>query len=1196
MTSEARPGSPLWLGGEAAQHHSQMSEAQFVGGTGTVDRDHPYISRDRKHGDPFPLPRLDKDFAFTEDFNFDLRGLSSLHLQLVNEAIRSANGLAGVCMRAKHSALSFPAASRKRPTSVQVTMINDLVARILEVGPPPEGLREDDALKELAGASYLYEEANNLAKYDPEKIKIFKRRLHPLEARSLCSKDVEAQLKHFQHFVERSEEEILAAYPEGLGVEPYWDPQLKKSLRNREDLYFRLWKAGLLSFRRKRKALIAFFVVKKKDGMQRLICDARQANRCHRPPPPTKLSTPAAFGGLDLTEYNIMEQGFGEIFGLHDGEGPQEHPPRVACRGNEGDVGDCFYNFTIEELASWFCTFDSFSVERLAELGMEPTTIFDDDLQKYTPVQPGEVLIPCFRGVCMGWSWALHLAQSIVTHQASLSVNGDSSDLLLDKAIVPDISPCKPVIGVYVDNLQVIGGSASSVNERMTGIVNTFQQLGIPFVVSGDEALDRFETLGLVFDLERRCIRHRAARSWRLYMTTRALLRRGRIRGEMMRVWIGHVVHHFQLARCNMSVIHACYRFVEASLGKRSLVWPSVRLEMRMVLGLIFLNEADLQAPYHNTVYLGDSSSHGFSLMETTATELEVKTAMRCQERWRFVEAHVEVPDGEVTHGCTHARGQSPLQGLASSTTYGKSVRAKAEVHMKRKNITLKGEIQSTNTVTIEVPTICEPLRECWHKPGRYRLLVARPWKYKLEHINLKEARVLLMGLRRHCRSAQNAHCRLLSLSDNLSCVAFSKGRSSSYALNQLVRRSAAYCTFLGIRWHIRHIPTGVNTADAPSRWFDPSPPKKWAKAEHDMILRTAIYDSSVATGGAKDEYVGKFATRDIEPQRINLADTQCFSSRDKDFDIPDIHIPSVIPVVLPLFFLEVFAGSARLTSSMAAMGFMCLAAFDFRMGVEFDLTRPSTQSLLLALLERGLVWYIHFGLPGACWSRARKGIKNHVRARAREKVSLELTMFTIAACRIQYRMGWFFSIENPRGSRVWEFPPLVDLFGLHQVQFIHWSMCSYGSIYKQDTSLLTNMASLRALARACTKNHHHASQCGTKRLPAGCKVKSGNPTACAGEYPWGLAQAWALAVYEQAPQAAFQPDVSNFSRVVGQRFKEIAQQRRPHRQSAAEGERGALHLQAPQRTRAKAKTCSQPILFRQLTNQHSQWLKEQGA
>ena len=205
--------------------------------------------------------------------------------------------------------------------------------------------------------------------------------------------------------------------------------------------------------------------------------------------------------------------------------------------------------------------------------------------------------------------------------------------------------------------------------------------------------------------------------------------------------------------------------------------------------------------------------------------------------------------------------------------------------------------------------------------------------------------------------------------------------------------------------------------------------------------------------------------------------------------------------------------------------------------------------------------------------------------------------MFTIAACRIQYRMGWFFSIENPRGSKVWEFPPLVDLFGLHQVQFIHWSMCSYGSIYKQDTSLLTNMVSLRALARACTKNHHHASQCGVKKLPDGCKLRFGNFTTCPGEYPWGLAQAWALAVYEQAPQAALQPDVSNFSRLVGQRFEEIAAQRRPpRRQAAAEDKCGALYLQPPHPTRTTAKTCSRPILFQQLTNQQCQWLKEQGA
>lgn len=170
-----------------------------------------HISRDRKHGDPFPLPRLHKEFAHADDFNFDLQGLSLRHLQLVNEAVRSANALAGACMKADRSAPEFPAYPSKRLTAVQVSIINDLVARVSTVGQPPEGLREDDALKELAGASYLYEEANHLAQYDAEKIKIFKRTLRPLEARSLCSKDVEAQLKLFRQFIERSEEEILAS-------------------------------------------------------------------------------------------------------------------------------------------------------------------------------------------------------------------------------------------------------------------------------------------------------------------------------------------------------------------------------------------------------------------------------------------------------------------------------------------------------------------------------------------------------------------------------------------------------------------------------------------------------------------------------------------------------------------------------------------------------------------------------------------------------------------------------------------------------------------------------------------------------------------------------------------------------------------------------------------------------------------------
>ena len=42
---------------------------------------------------------------------------------------------------------------------------------------------------------------------------------------------------------------------------------------------------------------------------------------------------------LDLSEAGLKHAGFGGV-------------PEVC--GNEGDVGDCYYNFALPELASWF--------------------------------------------------------------------------------------------------------------------------------------------------------------------------------------------------------------------------------------------------------------------------------------------------------------------------------------------------------------------------------------------------------------------------------------------------------------------------------------------------------------------------------------------------------------------------------------------------------------------------------------------------------------------------------------------------------------------------------------------------------------------------------------------------------------------------------------------------------------------------
>ena len=67
------------------------------------------------------------------------------------------------------------------------------------------------------------------------------------------------------------------------------------------------------------------------------------------------------------------------------------------------------------------------------------------------------------------------------------------------------------------------------------------------------------------------------------------------------------------------------------------------------------------------------------------------------------------------------------------------------------------------------------------------------------EHINVKEARVVLLAIRRACRLRKNPGRRIRVLSDNMSsCLVIDKGRSRSFALNSIARRAGAYQLLVG--------------------------------------------------------------------------------------------------------------------------------------------------------------------------------------------------------------------------------------------------------------------------------------------------------------------------------------------------------------------------------------------------------------
>ena len=182
----------------------------------------------------------------------------------------------------------------------------------------------------------------------------------------------------------------------GQLLEPHWDPGLKKDKSKRFQLYQRLFKCGLITFRRRQKARVGMFAVKKKgkvDGnTQRLIVDCRQGNSLMRRPPTTRLATSAGLASLDFSTEALAEQGYEHL----------DIDPLTSGL-DTGDVGDCFYNFVVPNACSWFSTGDTFDLDDMRRWNMVDQYIYNEDSGDTTPLLPGERVYICFRafGVCL---------------------------------------------------------------------------------------------------------------------------------------------------------------------------------------------------------------------------------------------------------------------------------------------------------------------------------------------------------------------------------------------------------------------------------------------------------------------------------------------------------------------------------------------------------------------------------------------------------------------------------------------------------------------------------------------------------------------------------------------------------------------------------------------------------------------------
>jgi hypothetical protein len=405
------------------------------------------------------------------------------------------------------------------------------------------------------------------------------------------------------------------------------------------------------------------------------------------------------------------------------------------------------------------------------------------------------------------------------------------------------------VTGVYVDNIPIIGKTMDETRRAACRVEKAFHDLNIPLTWSSNDPSPVFETVGICLDFKQCIAYNKSRRLWRAFLAGRELLRRNVVSVKLLEIWLGHMTSIFMLAPHGLSCFFHIYKFVTLHRGKRAKMWKTVRAEIRLALGVMWLTRTSIKFNPIHQLDAGDSSSNAFALLTTWATTAELKDTCKWREAWRFrpfPESLIDAADNgreEVLRVlrtlCPEVPGEAvPDNELKPAAPFGAGLLGQYAdwiVHSKDptswlRTSAVRSQLRATRQkrVEVDVPALVRPIDPRLVQMERFSLLWRKRWRDSGNHINVKEAMVALSSLRRTARVG-SLHGRLkVTLCDNLSALcAFERGRSSSFHLNRVCQMAAAYQFAARLRWRLRHIETDRNPADRDSRFTEHATKKR---------------------------------------------------------------------------------------------------------------------------------------------------------------------------------------------------------------------------------------------------------------------------------------------------------------------------------------------------------------------------------
>ena len=243
-------------------------------------------------------------------------------------------------------------------------------------------------------------------------------------------------------------------------------------------------------------------------------------------------------------------------------------------------------------------------------------------------------------------------------------------------------------------------------------------------------------------------------------------------------------------------------------------------------------------------------------------------------------------------------------------------------------------------------------------------------------------------------------------------------------------------------------------------------------------------------------------------------------------------------------WFVEVFSGTARLTTSVRDLRVPCLPPVDITLcsniPVPFDVLDVDQWQRFMQLVYFGFIFFAHFGTPCNSYSAARKDDGGPPPLRSKEFpdglpnlseqnccIVFLGNLFnerTCEACVAIVTLGGDFSIENPLGSLLWETPSMKQLLWCARACFVDLDQCAFGAPSQKPTRLLlSNQRMQKALCRSCPGGHVHEVLKGKVYSEQFKKVVF--RAKLAQEYPWELCRIMAtdIAALWKEPFSHFQ-------------------------------------------------------------------------